>query len=145
MTANPASLTVQTAATAVNVLRRIFVDVDPVLGTITPGVACRTVRVAATAASASRRTFAAADPDTREIVTAADASRLPLAHRSADTDIPSIPIPVDASPHRQSPPHRTTPTVDTAVVLTATAVQNIIDASVNRDTRSILLPVDAFP
>lgn len=123
MTASPASLTARTAATAANVSRRTFVDADPVLSTIAAAVACRSVRVAATAASASRRAFAAADPDTRGILTAADASRLPPARRSADQGILSIPIPVDASPHRQPsrPPRRIPATVDTAAVRTASA------------------------
>lgn len=87
--ANLASLTAQTTATALaaNVSRPTFVDANPVSRTIVPAVACRTVRVDATAANVSRRTFADADPDIHGIVTAADASRLALAHRSADTDI----------------------------------------------------------
>lgn len=132
-TASPASLTVRTIATAVNVSRRTFVDADPVLRTTAPEVACQIVRVAATTANVSRQTFVHVDPDIHGIVTATDVSRLVLVHRSADTDIVSIPIPVDASPYRHPLSHRIPATVDTIAVRTAPAL-DITDAPANQDS-----------
>lgn len=131
--ASPASLAVRTIATAVNVSRRTFVDADPVSRTIAPAVACRIVRVAATTANVSRRTFVRADPDIHGIVTATDVSRLVPVRRSADTDMASIPIPVDASPYRHPPSHRIPATVDTIAVRTAPALDTT-DAPANLDS-----------